>query len=105
MSLISEATLVLQYLVTALSGAFNAVYFLRYRSPIWRRRIGALALALISLALMSESLYLALSWTHGGNGVLAFAPTYWLAAGLLACLGSLLITGLIVRKLTGGNHG
>lgn len=105
MSAISEPTLVLQYLVTTLSSAFNAVYFMGYRSPVGRRRIGALALALISLALMGESLYLALSWTHGVNGVPAFAPTYWLAAGLLACLGSLLITALILRRLMGGNNG
>lgn len=104
MTTISEPTLVFQYLVTALSSAFNAVYFLGYRSPVWRRRIGALALALISLAVMSESLYQALSWSNSGV-VPAFRSGYWLVAGLLACLGSLLITALIVRRLLGGNHG
>ncbi len=104
---VSEPILVLQYLVTASSSAFNATYFMRHRSQVWRRRVGALALALISLAVTGGRLYLALltlSWNNSGVG-LPFSPGYWLVVGLLACLGSLLITSLIIRQLRGDSNG
>jgi hypothetical protein len=94
-----------QYLITALSSGFNAVYFLSYRSPLRRRRTGALALALLSLAILIESLYFtcfSLSYIYNEKGFLSgllLNPGLWLGVRLLLCLGSLLVSALIVRHL------
>lgn len=91
-----------QYIVTTLSSAFNACYFLGYRSSIRRRRIGALTLALLSVAIFIESFYFGFfalfqrqQWADG----FSVDPGYWLAARLLICLGSLLVSILILRQL------
>ena len=55
--MVIDQIILTQYIVTALSSGFNAVYFLSYRSPLRRRRTGALALALLSVAILIESLY------------------------------------------------
>jgi len=94
-----------QLILTALSSGFNAVYFLRYRTAVRRRRIGALTLALLSGATSSESLYfacLAFSKIFQGQGWasgFALDPGYWLGVRLPVCLGSLLVTVLILRHL------
>ncbi len=85
-----------QYIVTALSSAFNACYFLGYRSSITRRRIGATVLALVSLAILIESFYFGFSATFQGQ---QWANGFWLATRLLVCLSSLVITVLILRQL------
>lgn len=91
-----------QYIVTALSSGFNACYFFGYRSSTMRRRIGAVVLALVSVAISFESLYFGLfSFYQGQEWVNAFFldPTHWLIARLLLCLGSLLVSILILRQL------
>jgi len=92
-----------QYFVTALSSAFNACYFFGYRSsPKTRRRIGAVVLALVSLAIFIESVYFGtFSFYQGHEWATSFFlnPGYWLGARLLLCLGSLLISALILRHL------
>lgn len=91
-----------QFIVTALSGAFNACYFFGYRSPKRRRRIGAIVLAVVSLAIFIESLYFGLfSFYRGQEWAIAFFlnPSLWLGARLLLCFGSLFISVLILRQL------
>lgn len=85
-----------QYVVTALSSAFNACYFLGYRSSIRRRRIGAIVLALASLAIFIESFYFGFSALFQGQ---QWANGFWLATRVLICLSSLLISVLILRRL------
>lgn len=91
-----------QYMLTALSSGFNAVYFFGYRSPTRRRRIGALTLALLSVAILIESIYFGFfalfpgqQWARG----FFLDSSYWLAVRLLLCLGSLMISLLILRRL------
>ena len=91
-----------QYFATAISSAFNTYYFLGYRSSTRRRRIGAVALALMSLAIFIESLYFGtFSLYQGHEWATSFFlnPSYWLGARLLLCLGTLLISALILRHL------
>jgi len=91
-----------QYIVTALSSGFNAGYFFKYRSPVRRRRIGAVTLALLSVAILIESVYFSFfSFYQGQEWASAFFldPSHWLVARLLVCFGSLLISGLILRQL------
>jgi len=91
-----------QYLVTALSSGFNACYFLGHRPSTRRRRIGAIVLAVVSIAIFIESTYFGLFSVYSGQGWATeffLNPGYWLAARLLLCLGSLLISALILRQL------
>lgn len=91
-----------QYIVTVLSSGFNACYFFGYRSSTRRRRIGAVVLAVFSVAIFFESLYFGLfSFYQGQEWANAFFldPTHWLIARLLLCLGSLLVSILILRQL------
>jgi hypothetical protein len=55
-----EACLVLQQSATAAASTFNALYFLHYSSKYERRRWGAFALVLVSLALLFQSIYFGL---------------------------------------------
>ena len=84
-----------QYVVTAVSSAFNACYFLGYRSSMRRRRIGAIVLALVSLAIFIESFYFGFSalFQEQQESVL------WLGTRLLICISSLAISVLILRRL------
>ena len=97
-----EIMLIGQYLLTALSSGFNAAYFWRYRSPQRGRRVGAVVLFWLSLALVLESLYFGLFALAQGLG---YSPEFflearrWLMARGLVCLGSLAISALILRKL------
>lgn len=96
-----EALVVAQYGVTALSSAFNAGYFFRYCSPQRGRWVGAMALGFLSLALVVESLYFGLFAFFQGQGwseLFFLDPRRWLVARLLLCLGSLSISGLILRQ-------
>ena len=91
----------IQYAVTAASAGLNAWYFCRYRSPVRRRRAGALTLALLSAAILLESLYLAgvALLTSDWEGSFFYSPSCWQAARLLVCTGSLVVTALILRRL------
>ena len=84
-----------QYVVTAVSSAFNACYFLGYRSSTRRRRIGAMVLALVSLAIFIESFYFGFSavFQEQQESVL------WLGTRLLICISSLATSILILRRL------
>ena len=94
--------LIAQYLLTALSSGFNAVYFWNYRSPRRGRRVGAMVLFGLSLALVVESLYFgafALSRGLDWGPDFFLEPRRWLMARGLVCLGSLAISTLILRKM------
>ena len=96
-----------QYIVTILSSAFNACYFFGYRSSTRRRRIGALTLALLSVAIFIESMFFGLSTLLPGqqwDSGFFTDSAYWLAARLLLCLGSLLVSILILRQLVPNRH-
>ena len=103
--MVIDQIILTQYLVTALSSGFNAVYFSSYRAPLRRRRIGALALALLSVAILIESIYFtcfSLSYIYNGKEFLSgllLNPGLWLGVRLLLCLGSLLVSALILRHL------
>lgn len=91
-----------QYFATAISSAFNTYYFIGYRSSTKRRRIGAVALALMSLGIFIESLYFgffALYQDEQWASDFFLHHSYWLGARLLLCLGTLLISALILRHL------
>ena len=96
-----------QDMTTALCGGFNCLYFLLYalREPeVLRRRIGAAALALVNGGALVESLYLLalyISLRSGWRGQAdLFAPGPWLLARALPFLGTLLVSLLILRRLT-----
>ena len=103
--MVIDQIILTQYIVTALSSGFNAVYFSSYRSPLRRRRTGALSLALLSVAILIESLYFtcfSLFYIYNGKDFLSgllLNPGLWLGARLLLCLGSLLVSALILRHL------
>lgn len=95
-NMLLEFLVILQYSVTATSGAFNASYFARYRTLHRGRQVAARVLAVASLALVLESLYF---------GVYLFVrkpdtdARIWLLAGFLSTLGSLLMSALILRQI------
>ena len=93
--------IVVQYVVTLVSSGLNAGYFFRYRSPVRRRRIGAVVLAAVSAAVFLESLYFGLFALFGGRAwALAFFldPGRWLFATLPLCIGSLAVSMLILHR-------
>jgi len=95
-----------QYVVTAASAGFNAWYFFRYRSPLLRRRVGALTLALLSAAILSESLYFSATTLLRPDWAGAFFLnlSLWLAARSLLCLGSLTVSALVLRRYMAMNR-
>ena len=98
-----QALVTAQYALTMLSSAFNGLFFWSYRSPRRSRRMGAAALFLVSIAIFMESLYFGLFALLGDHGHEAFilAPGRWAVHGLV-CLGSLVITALILRQVWRG---
>jgi hypothetical protein len=88
-----------QYVITVLSSTFNAGYFLSYRSSQRRRRLGAQALAGVSLALVVESIF-ALVEQAEWAGDLFLQPSLWFVVRLPILLSSVLISALILRQLT-----
>lgn len=89
------ALVALLYAVTATSSGVNAVYFLRYRASVLRRRVGAAVMAAVCLAGLAQSLFYgwyartgAAPWPAGG---------IWLPVAASACVSSLLVSALIAR--------
>ncbi len=84
----------IEYGVTAMSAAFNAWFFTTYRTRTGRRRIGAAVMALVSAALVVESLALgAVMYPRSGTD-----SWVWLVAGASALAGSVAISFLILRQ-------
>lgn len=98
----SDGLVIAQYALTALSSGFNAGYFLIYRSNERKHQVGAAVLALLSSALFIESCYFGIFallqgevWAYS----FFFEPSHWFLARVFLCLGSVLITILILRRL------
>ncbi len=96
-----QAALFAQYLLTGLSAALNAVYFGGYRSPRPGRRLGALALTLVSSATLVESLYFGLLLLLDPERLplIFLSDARWVVARALVGLGSLSLSVLILRRL------
>jgi len=96
--------LLAQALVTALSSGYNGLYFWRYRSPLPARRVGATIMTLVSLATLVESLYLGLYALPQGGPWLesSQSASLLLVARSLVCVGSLAVSGLILRRWWNG---
>ncbi len=103
MSFPLESLAVAQCFLTTLSSGFNIIYLFGYRTEVARRRVGALVLSLVSLATFVQSLYFSLSFLFRGVVSverLLLDARHWFIIGLLAMLGSLAISALILRQLT-----
>ena len=93
-------------LATAVCAALNLAYFLYRLSPAHdsetvARRLAALALALVSLGALVESLFFLVSLTAAPGSPLASLP--WTLARVLPFAGTAFISLLILRRLT-ANH-
>ena len=100
------AWLLLLYGLTAVSAGFNAQYFWGYRvaaSPrtARRRRLAALALALLHGALFLENAYFSAVYLLSGSLLVSPPPALWLPlrAFLMAASGS--VTLLLLRSPSG----
>lgn len=96
---------VAQDLATAACGLFNAAYFVHYwwrRNGSPGRRLGALALAAVSVAAVVEALFSqGLFWWQQGVGPLGelFSPGTWALLRLPLLVATAFITILILRRL------
>jgi hypothetical protein len=96
--------IVAQDLVTAVCGCFNAAYFGGYwanRAVSRGRRLGATALALVSLAAVVEALFSeGLLWSQ--RGLVAQPPeSLWALVRFPLFLATLLMFAIVVRRLAG----
>ena len=99
---IAETLLLLERGVTALSSAFNGLYFAAYRAATPRRRLGTLALVLVNLAFLVQSLYFGLlPYLIGGSplGLPSEAKLGWVVAAF-PLAATTLITLLVLRQMT-----
>ena len=90
MPLLWETAAVIQYAITALLSAWNAVYFLSRRWPTRRMRAGACTLALVSLGVSLQGLYVEMAVLRQPN-LEAGAAKGWLFVGSLGLAGALLV--------------
>lgn len=75
----------------------NACYFAGYSSRLARRRWGAMALALVNLALFVQGLYLGVLPSFVGDWLLA-GPRLRFAVGWLPLLAAVVIALFILRR-------
>lgn len=91
--------IVAQDLATALCGLFNAAYFAGYWwRPDWPRgrRIGALALVLVSVAAVAGAIFSqGLFWWQPSD----VAPSLWAAARLPLFVSTAFISALVLRRM------
>lgn len=88
------------WVVSVACSATNAVFFASYRDERRRRRIGAAVMAVVSFAILVEGLAFG-AVASVPDGLLAASGSrwqMWLLARLLVCLGSVLVTLLIMRQ-------
>ena len=83
-------------LTVALSG-YNALYFATYRSHRGRRRLGAVVLTLINLAIGAESLAFALPKLLGKYSLWLPVGSH-IAAASLSLAAALVMAALIIRN-------
>jgi hypothetical protein len=93
-----DLVLLLQRAATVFVSGFNALYFFRYRSPSGGRRLGAVVLTFVNLAIAAESM------AFGLMPAIAFRDLAWLTAGSQIVASSLslfvvlVIAALIIRQ-------
>ena len=89
-------------LATAACAAFNLIYFCHRLASRWEpaasRRVAAIALAMVSLGAMAESLFFLISFA--GAGPPPAAP--WTLVRALPFAGTAFISILIRRRITNG---
>ncbi|MEK7777837.1 MAG: hypothetical protein AAB303_04355 [Chloroflexota bacterium] len=94
----SETLLLIQRALTVVLSGHNAFYFATYRSHHGKRRLGAIVLTFINLAIGAESLAFGLlPWTaRSGNTALTLGSR--LVAASLSLAVALTIAALIFRQ-------
>lgn len=91
-----EMVLLVQRVLTVALSGYNAFYFATYRSRRGRRRLGAVVLIFINLAIGAESLAFGLSSrTLAGNG---FTVGSQLIAASLSLAVAMAIAALVLRQ-------
>ncbi|MCZ6615496.1 MAG: hypothetical protein O6920_06930 [Chloroflexi bacterium] len=91
-----ETALLAQRGLTVAISAYNAIFFIRYRLRTGRRRLGAVVLAFISLAIAGESIASGLlPWLLEGTSVTAAGRH---VAASLSLAVSMTIAALILRQ-------
>ena len=93
-----QILVLVQGVLTALSGGFNAVYFARYSAADRGRRIASRVLALVNVSFLLQGLY----WIGGAAGDQRDGPPPWI--GLVTMMSSLAITTLVLRRRSGGSR-
>ena len=102
-----QDSLLLLYLLATSSSSVNTAYFATFQTPRRGRRVGALVLALVSLGTALHSGYSGLAMAFSLQGLLSqslntLVPSL-LVQGVVV-LGSLAVTGLIVRRVLAEGH-
>ena len=93
-----EMVLLVQRSLTVVLSGYNAFYFATYRSRRGRRRLGAIVLTMINLAIGAESLafgLLPITLARNGTG---FTVGSQLMAASLSLAVALVIAALILRQ-------
>ncbi len=90
-----EILVMATFLLTGLVAGFNALYFATQSWASRRKRVGALVLVLVNAGILVQSLGLGLVLFRLQTGT---ASWVWLAAEALVCLGTVLVTLLILRS-------
>lgn len=93
-----ELALWLQRGATVVCSAFNAAYFVRYPARRWRRRVSALALVLLNLAILLQALVLGwlARWPLAESWQLLGEPRVQFLLGVIPTLASALVAALIL---------
>lgn len=86
-----------QYAMTAVLSSINAAYLLSRSWPTGRLRAGAWTLAVISLGVAFQSVFI-LSIALPTEGLGFYEARRWLLAGGLGLVGSTLVSAFIVRR-------
>ena len=93
-----EMVLLVQRALTVVLSGYNALYFATYRSPQWRRRLGAVVLTLINLAIGAESLAFGLLPKTLARSDTGFTVGSQSVAATLSLTVAMAMTALILRQ-------
>ncbi len=96
-----ETVLLVQRSLTVALSGYNAFYFATYRTPRGRRRLGAIVLTLINLAIGAESLAFGLLPITIVKSLTGFTLGSQVVAASLSLAVALIIATLILRQCIG----
>ena len=102
-----QDSLLLLYLLATSSSSVNTAYFATFQTPRRGRRVGALVLALVSLGTVLHSGYSGLGMATSLHNFFSGSPNTLVPSLLVqgvVVLGSLAVTGLIVRRVLAEGH-